>query len=196
MTKLQHWTLIALAVVVVVLGFEALTASLRASKWEAEVETLLTQSDSLHANLDASRGIVDSLSMRVDSLEGVGARIRTIIRRDTLRLGEAKEAVRLSETQADSIVALVAVVKVQDDVIARQAELIVNQDATIAFLKQQVVVLDSALTTAETRVFTLEDVLKRRPSRCKILGVVSCPSRTVAFVLGGLAGAVVVSRLP
>ncbi len=220
MTVPQRWGLAgALAALVLLLGYAAGVEHVRGRQWRVERDQALQGATDSLAALQLARRVVAALTAeaarehaRGDSLARQSA-VDSMRTADALRqLAQVRPLPRPVLTNplgqpATRVDSLQATVNAQGAVItALQTELAgwqarsQSQMRELASLSRAVAAQDSALTTAEHTIAGLRTTLEHsRADDCRwALGLLACPSRTTAALLGvavGVAGHLAVERL-
>jgi hypothetical protein len=218
-TPLARWLAVAIAVLLVIWAateslttIGALTATnreLRADLRSAQQQTaavlqtnraIAHERDSLRAAERGVRATAETIARRAGTIEAQAATIRAIRgTKPPLRETTSADSVayyRNAVTSADRENELL-----RDALEQRWGEL-AARDSIDRLQRAQLVLLAAAADSATAQLTRVQPLLgradvalERSKPRCRIAGVVPCPSRTVSFVAGSVVTLAAVSRL-
>lgn len=171
----------------------------------AETQTRLNQYEAQRGADSAMRASLlaeaERARQRADSAERVAsaARLRAAgLSRDAARAGRLADSLARTEDWQLAYAARTAERDTLLTVVAAQETALAQLDTALAAERARGLTLAEAEANARTRLTQSEDLNRRlradaeRAGRCRIAGLIPCPSRGVAFTAGLVAGAAIV----
>lgn len=171
-----------------------------AQVWQARTDSLLREAKQAHkASVDSARGAAQALQTTAAQAT---ARGRAAKQKADAFAGYASTLLDSlktpTTTPTDSLAVAVQVIAQMRVTEYHLRDVIMEQEEAIESLEGAIEELEGALTLAYERIDVLEAQLASapKPSGCKILGFIPCPSRTTAALAGVVVGVALTGGAP
>lgn len=161
-----------------------------AQPWDRRVQQLLADSTRVQREVADLRATAVALGSRAETLTRLAQRSATTAAIHRQRADSLAEALSGAEGVRDSLTVLAAAYEARSDEATGWRVSYEVQLAATARLRAAAGVSDSQAAVLTARVADLEQALRDRPvpARCRVLGLVDCPSRTAMLGVGLVAG--------
>lgn len=162
-------------------------------RWQAEAAAAMAQTQVAEAKAAEWRAQATQAQAEADRFQRQAqvAGAKALLAEE--RVAVTRAALAAAVTQADSVPVMGRLIAQQDTVIGTLKSQVAQEQAASGRLREAVASVEAANAVLQADMGVLRGVLADAqrvvPQRCRIVGLIPCPSRTTTFVAGALTGA-------